>query len=78
MLKNTTAKGTNEMTNLTDLINQTIDRVLDDWNSEADEQGIDRIDYYETQVEKLEDEPGRFTAKAISQRYMQRVMGVAK
>lgn len=65
---------TNQTGTLADLINQTIDRILDEWNEEADERGVDRTDYYEQQVEALENEPGRFTAKAISARYLERVL----
>ena len=59
---------------LTTLINETLDVILDRWNAEAAELGIDSVDHYESQIEALEDELGRFTAKAISGRYLQRAV----
>jgi hypothetical protein len=59
--------NTNE---LTAVITEATDKVLDEWTAEAKAQGIDATDYYEAQVEMLDAE----TAKVISARYLQRVL----
>lgn len=57
---------------LTQMITEATDKVLDEWTAEAAAKGIDPTDYYEAQVESLDSE----TAKVVSARYLQRVLGL--
>ena len=62
--------NTNE---LTALINQTTDTILDEWTAEAAQAGISSDDYIGDKLDEMDDE----ASIAIGKRWVQRLMGVA-
>jgi len=63
-------------TALTALINSTTDRVLNEWIAEAKAKGQDADDYISNQLDNMEATEPEVVA-AVSQRYLERVMGTA-
>lgn len=67
--------NTNE---LTALINQTTDSILDEWAAEAAQVGVNADDYIGDKLDEMNlDETNDEASIAIGKRFVQRLMGVA-